>query len=49
MTLFTTIGSGVPSMVVSFGSLAGPAGLLVAGLLCVAAAILIAADSGCAA
>ena len=44
MTFITTIGSGVPSTVVSFGAAAMAAGVVVAGLLLVTAAVLIVAD-----
>ena len=49
MTLITTIGSGVPALGLSFGAAALAAGTVVGGLLLLTAAILIVADSRCAA
>ena len=49
MTFLTMIGSGVPSTVLSFGGAAMAAGLVIGGLFLLTAAILIVADSWCAA
>ena len=49
MMLITTLGSGVPAMGLSFGAAAVAAGIVVGALLLVTTAILVVADSRCAA